>query len=159
LGKNLAYSPFVLGLAIIVLVLFQVFCPMRAVHFLAMAPQLISMFLLYCVVSNLMSIYTATALVAGSLKPAKPKTTTVLLQLLMFGILFPLTQSLTLLPLGIEALLDWQGWTAGIPIYLLLATAQCAAVVWFYRLALQWQGSLLQSREQQILEVVTNRAA
>ncbi len=36
---------------------------------------------------------------------------------------------------------------------------QCAAVIFFYRLALNRQGRLLASREQKILEAMTNRAA
>jgi ABC-2 type transport system permease protein len=41
---------------------------------------------------------------------------------------------------------------------LLLAVAQCVAIVLLYRVSLGCQGSLLQSREQRILETVTNRA-
>jgi len=76
----------------------------------------------------------------------------------MFMFLFPLTQAPTLLPLGVEAALAYQGWIAGAPICLLLSLAECAAVVFIYRVSLNWQGGLLQSREQRILESVTNRA-
>jgi hypothetical protein len=44
------------------------------------------------------------------------------------------------------------------PVCLLLSLAECAAVVVVYHFALNWQGKLLESREQRILETVTNRA-
>ncbi|MEJ7640091.1 MAG: hypothetical protein WKF75_19525, partial [Singulisphaera sp.] len=70
----------------------------------------------------------------------------------------PMTQGLTLLPLGIEALLKFLGWTEDAPICLLLSLAECAAVVIIYRLSLDWLGGRLQGREQRILETVTDRA-
>jgi hypothetical protein len=42
---------------------------------------------------------------------------------------------------------------------LLLSVVECALIVFIYHLALNWQGELLQGREQSILECVTNRAA
>jgi len=74
-------------------------------------------------------------------------------------VFFPLTQAPTLIPLSIEAALEWQGWTAGAPLCLLLALVQCAAFVFLYRLALNLQGDLLQAREQRILEVVTSKSS
>ena len=64
---------------------------------------------------------------------------------------------------GIEAGLvhsGWfPGWIAGAPVFLLLSLAECAVVIFVYRLSLVWQGGLLQDREQKILESVTTRAA
>ncbi len=158
LGKNLAFAPLTLGTAVILLIVAQVFCPMRLDHLLAMLPQFVSMYLLFCILTNLVSIYAPLHIAAGSLKPANPKIGKVLLQMAMFVFLFPLTQAPTLLPLGIEAGLEYKGWTKGIPICLLLSLAECAAVVFIYRFCLNWQGGLLQDREQKILESVTNRA-
>ena len=93
LGKNLAFAPVVLGMAAILLAIVQVVCPMRLDHFLAMLPQFVSMFLLFCICTNLLSIYAPLHIAAGSLKPSNPKLTTVLLQLVMFMLLFPLTQA------------------------------------------------------------------
>ncbi len=70
----------------------------------------------------------------------------------------PLTQAVTLLPLGIEVLLEFLGWTRGVPICLLLSLAEAVATVLAWYLVLGWQGQLLQAREQRILETVTNRA-
>ena len=159
LGKNLTFAPVAMGLAAILLMIVQIVCPMRLDHLLAMFPQYASMFLLFCIFTNLLSIYAPVYVAAGSLKPSNPKLTTVLLQFAMGIFLFPLTQGLTLLPLGIEAVLvGLLGWPAGVPIYLVLSLAECAVVVVIYRLALDWQGGLLQAREQRILEIVTSRA-
>ena len=84
LGKNLAFAPLALGMAVILLTIVQVVCPLRLDHFLAMFPQYVSMFLLFCIFTNLMSIYAPFHVAAGSLKPSNPKLSTVLLQLVMF---------------------------------------------------------------------------
>ena len=52
LGKNLAFAPLALGMAAIVLTFVQAVCPMRLDHFLAMFPQYLSMFLLFCIMTN-----------------------------------------------------------------------------------------------------------
>jgi hypothetical protein len=116
------------------------------------------MFLLFCLLTNLLSIYAPVHVAAGSLKASNPKLTTVLLQLVMFFFLFPLTQMPALLPLGIEALLRFLGRTAGMPICLVLSLAECAAVVVIYHFSLVGEGALLQAREQRILESVTKQS-
>lgn len=158
LGKNLAFAPLVLGMAAILLTIIQVLCPLQIDHLLAMIPQYVSMYLLFCLLTNLMSIYTPLPIAAGSMKPANPKLVPVLVQMLMIFTLFPLTQAPTLIPLGIEAGLVHLGWITRAPICLILSLAECVAVIFVYRLALNWQGSLFQAREQRILETVTNRA-
>jgi ABC-2 type transport system permease protein len=158
LGKNLAFAPVALGLAAILLAAVQVLCPLRIDHFVAMFPQYVSMFLLFCLFTNLLSIYAPFPIAAGSLKPSNPKTSTVLLQLVMTLFLLPLTQGPTLLPLGIEALLRQIGWPAAAPIYLILSLVECAVVVLIYALSLELLGNLFQAREQSILETVTKRA-
>jgi ABC-2 type transport system permease protein len=158
LGKNLAFAPMAMAIAAIVLVVVQILCPMRADHLLTMLPQYLSMFLVFCILSNLVSIYAPAHVAAGSLRPANPKLTTILLQTVMIGIMLPLTQAVILMPLGIEFLLRFFGWGSHVPIYLLLSIVECALVVFLYKLSLAWQGELLQGREQRILECVTNRA-
>lgn len=159
LGRNLAFAPLALGMTIVLLAVVQVACPLRPDHLLAMLPQFVSMFLLFCLLANLVSIYAPMHIAAGSLKPANAKLLPVLIQLLMFFFLFPLTQGPTFLPLSIEALLDSLGWRTRLPIGLLLTVVQCAVVVWLYRVLLNWQGRLLQARELRILETVTGRAS
>jgi hypothetical protein len=158
LGKNLAFAPFVFGMDAIILTIAQIACPMRLEHFLSMFPQSVLMFLLFCILSNLLSIYAPMHIAAGSLKPAHPRLVAILIQMVMFTFIFPLSQAPVLLPLGIEAALEWKGWTAGAPLCLVMSLAECAAVVIIYRFVLDWQGNLLQAREQKILESVTNRS-
>jgi ABC-2 type transport system permease protein len=157
-GKNLTFVPVVMGMAAILLVAVQLLCPMRLDHLLAMVPQYLSMFLMFCMLANFSSIYAPFFIAAGTLKPSNPKMSTILLQMVMFLFLLPLTQGPTLLPLGAEALLRFAGWPEALPIYLVLSLVECAVVVLIYWLILQWQGSLFQACEQQILESVTNRA-
>jgi ABC-2 type transport system permease protein len=159
LGKNLVFAPLVFGFAVILLTIVQIVCPLGLDHFLGMFPHFLSMFLLFCMFTNLMSIFTPVHVAAGSLKPSNPTFTTVLLQMVMFLVLFPLTQAPTLLPLGIEMLARFMGWTAGVPIYLLLCLIECAVVVFIYYFSLIWLGELFQAREQKILDSVTKRAA
>jgi hypothetical protein len=145
-------------MALILLTIVQIVCPMRLDHFLAAFPQAVSMFLLFCVLVNFLSIYAPFYVAAGSLKPSNPKLSTVLLQIVVFTFVFPLTQAATLLPLGLEAGLRLLGWPAGAPVYLVLSVIECAVIVIVYHFSLVWQGGLLQDREQRILESVTNRA-
>lgn len=115
------------------------------------------MFLLFSMLMNLSSIYAPMPIAAGSLRPAQSKLVPALLQMLLFALLFPLTQAFTLLPLGIEALLHWQKLASGVPVALLLALGQCAVITVLYYFVLGAQGRMLQAREQRILDVVTNR--
>lgn len=159
LGKNLVFAPLVFSFAAILLLVVQIFCPLNLDHFLGMAPHFFSMFLMFCIYTNLLSIYTPFHIAAGSLKPSNPKTTTVLLQLVMFLLVFPLTQGLMLVPLGIEVLLRFMGWIpVGVPVFLLLCLVECAVVWAIYYFSLIWFGELFQGREQKILESVTKPA-
>lgn len=159
LGKNLAFAPLVLAMASLLLAIAQFVYPMRVDHLLAMAPQYVSMFLLFCVLANALSIVAPVRIAAGAMKASNPTLRTVLIQMVMFMVLFPAIQGVTLLPLGVEALSTSLGWAGGrAPIYLVLALAECGAVVVLYLLSLGWLGGLLQSREKAILDIVTNRA-
>jgi ABC-2 type transport system permease protein len=158
LGKNLAFAPLVLGMAAIFLVITQVVSPLRLDHLAAIIPQFASMYLVFCLLMNLLSIYTPMHVAQGTMKPSNQKLIPVLAQLTTIGIFFPLTQIPMMLPLGIEAGLTYLGWNAGLPICLALTLVEFAVVVVIYRYVLVWQGRLLHSREQAILEVVTNHA-
>jgi hypothetical protein len=157
LGKNLAFALVAACLAVPILVLVQVLFPVRIDRFLASLPQGVSMFLLFCLVANCLSILTPMPVAAGSFKPTNVQLVPVLLQMAIF-FLFPLLLAPTLVPLGIELALEALGWVEGVPIYLMLALLVCAGVVWLYWLALGWQGRLLLAREQHILEVVAGRS-
>jgi ABC-2 type transport system permease protein len=157
LGKNLAFVPLVFALGALTVTVIEIVYPMRVDHLLASLPRMVSMYLLFCLVANCMSILAPTPIAAGSLKPANPKLLTVILQLLFVSLMGMLLVPL-LLPLGIEFTLDELELVQGVPIDLILSLLICWGMVAFYRLALGWQGDLLQAREQKILEAVTTKA-
>jgi ABC-2 type transport system permease protein len=154
LGKNLAVAPLALGIGWTMVLILAIFRPMRFDHLLSMFPQSITMFLIFCLMANWLSIVSPIPIAAGSLKPVNPRWTTILLQV-AFTVAFPIALSPALLPLAIEALLPG---LSAIPVCLILSLAECALVVWLYRVLLTVQGDMLQSREKQILEVVTAKA-
>lgn len=157
LGRNLAYAGLALILWTILLTIVQVTGPMRLDHLLAMLPQFVSMYLAFCLMTNLVSIYAPLQIAAGSMQPSSPKLRIVLLQLAMVFVLLPLSQIPTLVPLAIELFLEHLEWHAGLPIFLLLSTLECVAFVFLYRFVLDWEGELFQKREQRILQCVTNK--
>lgn len=156
LGKNLAVAPFALGMVLLLVVILQVMSPSRLDHFLAIFPLATSMFLVFCLLANLLSIIAPVPIASGSLKPRNVKGIPLLLHF-SFVLVFPPAMSVLLLPYGVEAALERAGWGHGLPIYLVLALSECVAIVFLYRAALTWEGLLLQAREQKILDVVTAR--
>ena len=157
LGKNLAFGPLIIGLATVMAVLVQICYPMRVDHFLAAVPQMISMYLVLCIMGNWLSMLAPMPIASGSLKPSNPKLVPILIQL-VFLLLLAIAMLPMLLPVGIELLLDYLEIVQGMPVCLVLALLECVAVVFIYRVCLTAQGSLLQSREQQILQIVTTKA-
>lgn len=157
LGKNLAVAPLALGLGALAAIVLEAVYPMRIDRFLAVLLQLVSMYLLFCLLANCLSILAPMPIAANSLKPVNPKGTILLLHM-VFVFLLPLAVVPALLPLGVELLLEMLGWSNGIPIFLVLSVAECIGVVFFYRLVLTWQGQWLQGREQTILQIVTTKA-
>ncbi len=157
LGKNLAVAPLALGLGLLVDVLLMAFFPMRLDHFLAFIPQAITMYLLFCLAANALSILAPMPIAAGSFRPSSMKGIPLLLNLAFF-FLFPVILAPAFLPLGVEALLQHLGWAEGVPVNLLLSLAICVGVVYLYRLVVGWEGRWLQSRERHILEIVAARA-
>jgi ABC-2 type transport system permease protein len=155
-GKNLAIAPFAVVMSTLLIALVAVVLPMRLEHLLAMLPQLVAMFLLFCLLANCMSILTPMPVRSGALRPVNPKGTALLIQLAFF-FLFPLIWVPTLLPLGVEVAVEQLTDIRGIPICLLLTVVGCALVIIVYRVVVTWQGAWLQRREQKILEVVTSK--
>jgi ABC-2 type transport system permease protein len=156
LGKNLAFAPLALGMGGTVLVLVELVYPMRIDLFLAALPQLLSMFLLFCLLANWVSILAPMRIAAGSFKAANPKLIPILLHV-SFVFLFPLVLLPTLLPFGIQVALEEVGGVRGLPLGLLVSVAECVGIVYLYHLVLTWQGRVFHARELKILEVVTTR--
>jgi hypothetical protein len=148
LGKNLALMPFALGLGMIAVILLQIAYPMRVDHWIAAVVQMISMYMVYCVINNFLSILAPTAIAFGSLRPMRPKGMAMLIQLGFAFILMPIALSFSLIPLGIEYFFP------SLPVYLLLTLLVLATVAYFYFRILDIQGRILHQREQQILVTV-----
>ncbi len=157
MGKNLSLAPVALGLGAGLVALLQVVYAMRVDHFFAALIQLVSMYLLYCLFANLLSILAPMRIASGSLKPASPKIVPMLLHVVFVLVFLPLALAPTLLPFGTDFLLGLYGWGEGLPICLALSAVECAAIVYLYRAILTWEGGLLQIREQKILEAVITK--
>ncbi|HET9216460.1 MAG TPA: ABC transporter permease [Terriglobia bacterium] len=156
LGKNLSMAPFVITFMTLTALLFQWRYPMRPDHFIAVLVQMLPMYLVFCLVGNILSIIAPMPVAAGSMKPVKPKATTILIHT-AFIFLFPLALSPTLIPLAIEFLLSRSESLPRFPAYLMLAIGECILVIWLYPQILQSQGNLLERRERRILEIVTSK--
>jgi hypothetical protein len=158
MGKNLALLPFALGLGAIGITALEVAYPMHMDHFIAVAVQMVSMYLVYCLVLNLLSMFAPSAIASGSLKPVRPKGVAVVIHLLFFFFVLPIALATTLMPLGLEFLLQDFAWLSHVPIYFLLTLVELAVILYLYPRALVLQGRILQAREQKILEIVAARA-
>jgi ABC-2 type transport system permease protein len=157
LGKDLSLLPFALLTMIVVAGLSQWFNPMRLDHFLGVLVQIVPMYLLFCLAANVLSIVAPLALKPGSGMPA-PNQGIRSFYPVIFMLLVSALLAVTLIPLGIEALFSVMNWYPGFPAYLVFGVIQAIVAVWLYRRVLDWEGGLLQRREQQILEVVGTRA-
>jgi hypothetical protein len=157
IGKNLAVAPLVLGLGLVGFVVVGTVFPMRIDHYPAVLAQILSTYLVLCMLCNLLAILTPIALAAGSLQPANVKATPILMQMLMM-MLLPVAMIPILAPYGLELLLDQLDVVKGVPISLPLSLVVLVLVALLYRWVLRLEGALLTSREQKVLEVVTSRA-
>jgi hypothetical protein len=158
MGKNLALLPFALGLGAIGITALEIAYPMHIDHFIAVAVQMVSMYLVYCLVLNLLSMFAPSAIASGSLKPVRPKGIAVLIHLLFFFFVLPIALATTLMPLGVEFLVKGSSWLSHVPVYLLLTLFELGVISYLYPRALVFQGRILQAREQKILEIVAAKA-
>jgi hypothetical protein len=156
MGKNLAVLPFALAMMAVMVGLQQWLNPMRFDHLVALLFQTASMYLLFCLAGNLLSIVGPIALKPGSGMPVGHQGIRSFGPLL-FMMVAPVLLGLTLGPLGIEALLSFMNWFAWFPAYLVFGVVQAVIVVWLYRRVIDWEGGLLQRREPEILEIVSSR--
>lgn len=154
IGKNLSLAPIALTLGLLALVALQLLTPLSFSHFLATVIQLVTMYLVACLVGNLMSIVVPQRVAPGSMKPTNITFAAVVLQLLIF-LLAPLGMLPAVAPLGVEILLaDSPGWS-WLPIYLLGALFYLLVLGLFYRWTIARQAKLLAARKWRILETVT----
>jgi hypothetical protein len=157
LGKNLAVAPLLLGLGLMGFLVVGAVYPLRADYYPAALAQMLSTYLILCMLSNVLAILTPIPLAPGSLQPAKIKAGPVLMQMLVM-MLLPLFLVPVLAPYGLEVLLDQLDVVKGVPISLAGSLLTLGLIALLYRWVLRWQGDWLMAREQKILEVVTSRA-
>jgi hypothetical protein len=156
LGKNLSFLPFALGFMLLGVFTYHWFFPLRFDHFLAVLVQNISIYFLYCLAGNLSSVYAPVAIRPTSGMPIPGQGAKTILMTVMV-IVFSIPLSLVLIPLGIEYTMQALDWHAWFPAFLVGSLVQVAVSLWLYAKLLGSQGFVLQRREQQILEVVTQK--
>src|SRR5205085_9428376 len=140
LGKKLAAAPLAFTLAVLLLTLVQVLHPMRLDHFLSIVPQILTMYLLFCMLANWLSILAPMRLRSGTLRTANARAVPFLLQL-AFMIALPFALSPALLPLLIEFVLTQTTTDYGrLPVCLMLSLVEVTAVLALYAWCLQVQG-------------------
>lgn len=157
-GKNAATAPLAIGLSLVALIAQQLALPMQWTHLIASLFQIGTMYLVACLVGNLMSIMTPLGIASGSLKPVNFKLGTIILQFLLF-FLAPLAMIPAVAPLGLEWLAQRFDRFEGVPFYLLGAGVYLLVLLLVYRSVIHWQAALLRTRKWNILEAVTNVGA
>lgn len=155
LGKNLALAPILLGIGVVLALLVGIVLPMRVEHNPMVLAQLVSLYLLYCLLMNFLSIVAPMPLAAGAMQPTNVKLAPVLWQF-GFMMVYPFCIGLVLLPVGVEVLVE-EITQIRLPIGVVLSIGLLAAVTVVYRRSLTAQGEWLTRREKDILLVVTSK--
>ncbi len=83
---------------------------------------------------------------SGTFAPAKPTLKAVLIQFASM-MLVPVALIPTLIPLGLDLLLDYFGWRGIVPIYLILSVLELVIGLWIYKHVVSAEGRLLLRRE------------
>ena len=154
LGKNLAFLPLALAIGLVLLALVNFALSVPILVFLAGLLQLLAAFFLLSIAGNLVSVLVPHRIAPGSLKPTKNSTLTNLM-LFVSRLLFPMAMLPIFLAPAIALLLSRLGGLPAAPANLLASAAILAILAFFYKLSLNTLGDLLQTREKQILDIVT----
>jgi ABC-2 type transport system permease protein len=156
LGKNLAVAPLIIGMSVFAFLVVGTVYPMRIDHYPAVLAQILSTYLLFSLLANVLSILAPIPIKPGSVQAAQVKIGPVLLQFVFLAV-FPVVLVPVLLPYGLQVLVEETTEVRGLPISLVLSVAMLAGVVWLYRRIITWEGDWLMTREQKILETVTTK--
>jgi hypothetical protein len=157
LGKNLAVAPLALGMGLAVLLVVGILHPMRIDHYPTAVAQLLSTYLVFCMLANVLSIAAPMPMAAGAVQPKQVRLIPVLLQFVLLAVL-PVAMAPVLLPIGVEVALAELAGVRGVPVSLALSLVVLALAALAYRKVLSWEGDWLAAREQKVLEVVTSIA-
>jgi len=154
LGKNLAFLPTAIGIGFVVLVLVKIALNISFIVCLAAGLQLLAAFVLLSMMGNLFSVLVPYRVASGSLKPTKTSTKTSLL-IFVSRLLFPTIMAPIFLPATMGLLWSRVGWLPAASTNLFFSAALLGLLHFFYWLSLAPLGDLLQRREKDILQVVT----
>ena len=154
LGKNLAVAPLAVGTGLLLQLIAGAVFPMRVDHYPAAAAQLVSAYLLFCLLANALSILAPVPMAAGSMQPSQVRMVPVLLQM-AFLLAVPFAVAPVLIPVGIEVLLAEFADVRGLPVSLVLSLFLLVGTAYLYRAVLKWEGDWLAVQEQRVLEAVT----
>ncbi len=157
LGKNLAVAPLAIGLGTIVVIIVGSVFPMRVDQYPAAVIQLISTFLLFCLLANVLSILAPMPMASGSIKATDVKLIPVLLQL-AFLMVLPVVFVPAVVPIVTELILSELHVVSGWPISLALSLLLLIAVLFVYRKLIAVEGEWLSIREKKVLEIVTSKS-
>jgi hypothetical protein len=156
LGKNLALAPIVAAAGALFLGLLEFVLPLRPTDLLATLVELLTAYLIVCLVGNQMSILLPSAIRQGSMRSSETKVVRVLARFLaMLGMLVAFVP--LVIPIGVGYLVEQFSWGKWIPTYLILSLLVALTTLFVYRIVLDYQGGLLQRRELRILEAVTTK--
>ncbi len=154
LAKNLAFAPFLIVPAGIILLVLTVLSSISILTLIAAFFQLVAMFLLVCTLGNVFSIGVPFRINPGTMKPTKQSPKTVALLLLAhFG--FPLLAIPIFVPPVAELIAHQFEFLPRVPINFLLSIPLAGLMLGVYHLSLDELGKWLQRREREILLVVT----
>ena len=154
IGKNASMMPLVMAMSLFFAGCLSYFAPVGVLNVFAHFCQAVTTFLLACLAGNWVSICFPIAMVPGAGKPVQVNWATMLVQMLVI-MSCPLFVAPALVFVTIEWAIKTYFQLSFIPIYAVLSAVELWLVIVAYRYAITRQGTLLQSRETKILEVLT----
>jgi len=154
LGKNLGLLPIAVALELVYLVLAAVALHLEAVVIPAILAQSVAAFFLVCIMGNVLSSLLPYRIREGSLAATKVGAARALLNFLAHMACMAVL-SLLLLPAAAASLVSLADGLMARLVYLVLSFVELAGILMVYSLSLSGLGRLLQQREKQILQVVT----
>lgn len=154
LAKNLAYFPFVAGVALALMIFAEVLMRMPFQALVAGILQVPLAFMLFSLACNLLSVLVPYRLSQATLKAKKPKPI-VIAAVFLSMLILPLGMVPVLAPAALQALFAFEGWVPWLPVNVLGTLILLAGVALLYKALLPLEGRLLQRREQIILKEVT----
>jgi hypothetical protein len=154
LARNLALAPLAFGMGLAFLVLLRFVAHLPLLVFLAAALQLAATYLFLSIVGNFISIMAPYRIGVGSLKPTKATGKTAVL-IFFTHLLFPVAMVPIFIPPALGLFAGHLGWLPGAVVNVLLSLLLAALAAFLYWLSLRSLGNLLQRREREILQLVS----